>query len=323
LFLFFGENLLNKIKKIVDELNEGAIGTSSKNTSILSYLKILRPHQWLKNILVFLPMFVSHQFSELILFQSILAFISFSLISSSAYVLNDLLDISADRMHPRKRFRQFASGEISVIHGFWLIPTLLILGLFLGYLVSFDLILLLLSYYLITIFYSIYLKQIAIVDICILAGLYTMRILAGSAATTISLSNLLLAFSIFIFFSLAAFKRQVELKDSISRGLMLTIGRGYHIDDLLLVSQMAIVSGYLSTFVLALYVDSIMAQELYQQPSLLWGVCLVFFYWVNRVAFVTHRGRMPDDPLVFAVKDRISQLCLLIGFLFVLGATFS
>ena len=195
--------------------------------------------------------------------------------------------------------------------------------MFLGYLVSFDLILLLLSYYLITIFYSIYLKQIAIVDICILAGLYTMRILAGSAATTISLSNLLLAFSIFIFFSLAAFKRQVELKDSISRGLMLTIGRGYHIDDLLLVSQMAIVSGYLSTFVLALYVDSIMAQELYQQPSLLWGVCLVFFYWVNRVAFVTHRGRMPDDPLVFAVKDRISQLCLLIGFLFVLGATFS
>jgi len=294
---------------------------SSQNFSIVPFIMVLRPHQWLKNILIFLPMLAAHQLTSLALSQGILAFVAFSLLASSAYVLNDLLDLSSDRQHARKRYRQFASGEISVIHGFWLIPVLLLTGLGIGFLVGWNFLMLLLGYYLITAAYSIYLKRIAVVDICILAGLYTMRILSGSAATDISPSVLLLAFSIFIFFSLAAFKRLVELKDSIERGVIKTAGRGYNIDDLQLVAQMAISSGYLSTLVLALYVDSIMAQELYTQPSLLWGVCLVFFYWINRVAMVTHRGNMHDDPLVFAVKDKLSQICLVLIIGFVLVAS--
>jgi 4-hydroxybenzoate polyprenyltransferase len=314
--------LFKILKNIVDDLTLEVKRDSSKNTPILSYISILRPHQWLKNLLVFLPMLASHQFNSFALTQSFLAFIAFCFIASSAYVLNDLLDISADREHPRKKYRMFASGELPVIHGFWLMPVLLLLGLVIGSLVGRDLMFLLLAYFLITLAYSIYLKRIAIIDICLLAGLYTIRILTGSVATSISPSVLLLTFSIFIFFSLAAFKRQVELKDGIDRGVTWTSGRGYNVHDIYLVSQMAIVSGYLSTLVLALYVDTIVAQELYPEPSLLWGVCLVFFYWINRVAFLTNRGRMNDDPLVYAIQDRISQISLLIALSFLLGATF-
>jgi 4-hydroxybenzoate polyprenyltransferase len=313
--------LFTKIKKIVNTLDQFNRKSSSKNNSVVSYFKILRPHQWLKNLLVFLPILASHQFNQEVFLQSFLAFIAFSLIASSAYVINDLLDIESDRKHPRKKYRPFASGELSTIHVFWLAPLLLFLGLLVGFLVEINLTLLLFFYFILTILYSTFFKQLAIIDISILAGLYTLRILAGSVASSIPPSVLLLAFSIFVFFSLAAFKRQTELNDYISRGESSLFGRGYNSKDITLISQMALVSGYISALVLALYVDSIMAQELYQSPALLWGVCLVFFYWINRVAYVTFSGEMPDDPLIFLVKDNQSKVCLLVGLLFVLSAT--
>lgn len=274
-------------------------------------IKALRPHQWLKNVLVFLPMMLAHQLELVTMAQAFLAFVVFSLVASSVYLLNDLLDLSADRAHPRKRKRPFASGAIPLVWGTWLTPLLLIGGFLLAAPLGLEFILVMLGYYATTTAYSLYLKRRIIIDICVLAGLYTIRILAGAVATGIPLSMWLLAFSIFFFFSLAAVKRQAELADAVAANTI-TRGRGYRGADLQLITSMAISSGYVSVLVMALYTNSEAVQKLYPRPYMLWGICLVLFYWVSRIVMVTHRRRMHDDPVVFAVKDRISQVCLVL-----------
>ena len=160
------------------------------------------------------------------------------------------------------------------------------------------------------------------IDICTLAGLYTLRIVAGGAATMIELSVWLLAFSVFLFLSLAAMKRQAELVDGLAHGKSAVDGRGYRVEDLPLVSQMAIASGYLAVLVLALYISSPEVQVLYSWPGALWGICLLLLYWISRAVFKTHRGEMTDDPIIFAVKDGISRGTLVLVAIFgLLGAT--
>lgn len=282
------------------------------------YLRVLRPHQWLKNLLVFVPMIAAHQLTLPTLLQSLMAFIAFSLIASCTYVLNDLLDLPADRAHPRKRNRPFASGRVRVAHGSWMAPLLGLAGGAVALAAGWQLFAMLGAYFAVTLLYSFRLKRMVAIDICTLALLYTMRILAGVAATGIIASVWLLAFSTFFFFSLAAVKRQAELVNRAASGALAAPGRGYRVDDLPVVGNIVTASGMVSVLVLALYANSDPVRELYRTPEVLWGVCLVLMFWISRIAMLTHRGEMHDDPVVFAARDRVSLCCaLLIG---VLGA---
>jgi 4-hydroxybenzoate polyprenyltransferase/phosphoserine phosphatase len=286
--------------------------------------KALRPHQWLKNLLVFIPMLLAHDFSGGAILAAVAAFISFSLVASSAYVLNDLLDLSADRAHPRKRLRPFASGALPLSAGLWLAPGLLVAGIVIGTLAGPLFLLVLLFYYLSTLAYSLGVKRITVIDICLLAGLYTLRVIAGAAATLNAPSVWLLGFSIFFFLALAAVKRQAELVDLVASGGKKAEGRGYLPDDLPLITMMSLAAGYVSVLVAGLYLTSDAVVELYSFPSALWGICAVLVYWLSRIVMLTHRKRMHDDPIVFAVTDRVSLFCgvLIIG-LVVFAAQFS
>lgn len=279
--------------------------------SVRPYLKALRPHQWLKNILIFLPMLAGHQLDAATAWNSLLAFVAFSFIASSVYVLNDLLDLNADRAHPHKRLRPFASGAVPIAHGSFLALASLLSGVVIAAFLGWQFLLTLGAYYVLTTAYSLRFKRLIILDICVLAGLYTMRIVAGGVATGIELSVWLFAFSIFFFFSLAAVKRQAELVDMAERGTLTAKGRGYHVEDLPIMSMVGLAAGYISVLVMALYVNSPAVMELYKISETLWGICCVLLYWLTRMVLITHRGAMHDDPVVFAAKDRVSQICFL------------
>ncbi len=300
------------LQKQVDAMDGEVEHLSTVTASAKPYIKALRPHQWLKNVLVFLPMLAGHQLGAITFLQSILAFIIFSVVASSVYVLNDLLDLKADRAHPRKCLRPFAAGTIPIAHGGLMFAALITLGAVLSLFLTPTFLGIMVVYYITTTAYSLTLKRRVIIDICTLAGLYTLRIIAGGAATGIQLSMWLLAFSIFFFFSLATVKRQAELVDSAASGKLSASGRGYHVDDLPMVSMMGIASGYVSVLVMALYVQSPDVMQLYSSPIALSGICCILLYWLSRMVMLTHRGYMHDDPVVFAAKDRISQVCVIV-----------
>lgn len=283
------------------------------------YLDAMRPHQWLKNLLVLIPLLAGHRFEPATLLLALLAFAAFSLTASGVYVLNDMLDLASDRAHPRKRNRPFASGDIPIAHGTVMAPLLLGAGLLLALAVTPAFFVLLLIYFAITMAYSLHLKRLVVVDICVLAILYTMRILAGGAAAGVPISVWLLAFSVFLFFGLAAIKRQAELEQARASGKTMAHGRGYRADDLVVVQMLAVASGFIAVLVMALYVTSPKVSALYSNPEMLLGVCLVLLYWFARVAVITHRGEMHDDPVVFAARDRASQVCALL----ILGLAFA
>lgn len=303
-------NSSKALRARVDALGKETEHLHAEPAKVRDYLRLLRPHQWLKNLLVFAPMLASHQATQSNFVQSLLAFIAFSLVASSTYVLNDLLDLAADRAHSRKRNRPLASGAVKVSHGTWMAPALAMLGGAVALLVGPALFAMLAAYMAMTTAYSFWLKRVVVADICILAVLYTMRILAGSIATDIPTSVWLLAFSMFFFFSLASVKRHAELADGIASGTVLAHGRSYHVNDVSVVSNMATSSGMVSVLVLALYANSEPVRRLYSSPEVLWGICLVLLFWNSRIAMLTHRGQMHDDPLVFAARDRVSHCCM-------------
>jgi 4-hydroxybenzoate polyprenyltransferase/phosphoserine phosphatase len=272
-------------------------------------VRAMRPHQWLKNILVFLPMVAAHQFGVLTLAQATLAFVAFSLVASSVYLLNDLLDLAADRAHPRKRLRPLASGALPLKSGMAMVPVLLGLGLALAVWLGPAFLAVIAAYYLLTVAYSLSLKRKALIDVAVLAMLYAMRLIAGAAASGIVLSVWLLAFSVFLFFALAAVKRQAELVDLRARGLSSASGRGYRIEDLPMVAQMATASGFVAVLVMMLYLNEAETQARYSSPFLLWGVSMIVLYWMARMVLLASRGQMDDDPVVFAARDRVSLVC--------------
>ena len=279
---------------------------------VRDWLRALRPHQWVKNVLIFVPVLASHAVSWPNLLTSILAFVAFCLVASSVYLTNDLLDLSADRAHPRKRRRPLAAGDIPIAPASVMAIALLGIGLGLALMLGPFFAATLTNYLLITTAYSLHLKRRTIIDIWVLSILYSMRIAAGAAATGIVPSVWLMAFSIFFFFSLAAVKRQAELVDTADNDTLDIRRRGYFREDLLLVAAMAIASGYVSVLVLALYIRTPFIDQLYGTPPILLGICLVVLYWISRVVMVTHRGHMHDDPLVYAMRDRVSQICVLL-----------
>jgi 4-hydroxybenzoate polyprenyltransferase len=276
------------------------------------WAKSMRLHQWLKNLLIFLPLLAAHQLSDpALVISAVLAFFAFGLCASSVYLLNDLLDLEDDRHHPTKRRRPLASGALPLVWGAALFPVLLVLG---GAIAWFCLPRMfagvLLAYYALTLAYSMYLKRRVMVDVVVLALLYTTRIVAGSAAIDARLTFWLLAFSMFIFLSLALVKRYAELHALKARGLVKTRGRGYVASDLSLISSLGAASGYLSVLVLALYIQDKNTTSLYRHPEFIWLACPLLLYWVSRTWIVAHRGQMHDDPIVFAAKDRGSWLVI-------------
>lgn len=283
-----------------------------------AWLRAVRLHQWLKNLLVFIPLLASHQFlqAEAVL-ASLGGFLAFGLCASGVYVLNDLLDLPSDRQHPRKRLRPFASGALPLAAGIVLAPALALAGLALAWWVEPRFAAVLAVYYLLTLAYSLRLKRVAMLDVMLLAGLYTLRIIGGTAVIGAALSFWLLAFSMFIFLSLALLKRYVELAAVLAEGKATAAGRGYGVDDLPLLQSLGGSAGYLAVLVLALYINSPESIALYERPQVLWLLCPLVLYWVSRTWVVAHRGGMDDDPVVFAVTDRASQgvglLCAVIA----------
>jgi 4-hydroxybenzoate polyprenyltransferase len=277
-------------------------------------VKVMRPHQWSKNALVAVPVLLAPErpsFHQLL--AAAVAALAFSFCASAGYVFNDLLDVEADRLHRSKRFRPFASGDLPVTYG----PPLFVLllsasfGLALAAGLPVEFLGMLALYFIATLTYSLVLKSKLMLDVVVLAWVYTHRVLAGGIATGIPISTWLLAFSMFMFSSLAFGKRYIELRQSMSKGGEIK-SRGYHTQDLEMVASMGPTAGYLAVLVFCLYVDSNVVRERYRVPMLLWFVAPVLLYWISRVWFLAHRGRLQDDPVKFALTDPVSWLC---GFL--------
>lgn len=309
-----------RLRAQVEALHADARHLAAPLPVLPALIRAMRPHQWAKNVLVFVPVLAAHQYAGASLLQCLAAFVAFSLVASSVYLLNDLLDLASDRAHPRKRNRPLASGALPVQTGMAMIPLLLGGGIALALALPLGFLGVLAVYYLLTTAYSLSLKRKVLVDIFTLAGLYTLRVVAGAAATGIPLSMWLLALSVFLFFALAAVKRQAELVDLVNRGVDEVAGRGYRQGDLGLVTQLATSSGFAAVLVMMLYVNDPATLQLYPQPMLLWAACLVLLYWVTRMVMVAHRGRMDDDPVVFAARDRVSQILLVLTGLLLVGA---
>ena len=274
-----------------------------------AFIMALRPHQWVKNLIIFVPLVTSHKLGDAHLtFAAALAFVAFSLSASGVYILNDLLDLEADRHHPNKQRRPFASGAVPLPAGLAASPLLIASGLALAASISLGFAFVLLLYLALTTSYSLRLKQIALLDVFCLAGLYTIRLIAGHEATSIKYSFWLLIFSMFIFLSLALVKRFVELRDARQSAREGIKGRGYSLDDLELVASLGSSCGFMAVLVLALYANSLEVVGLYKTPMILLLVCPLLLYWISRVWLTAHRGQMHDDPIVFALKDPASYV---------------
>lgn len=275
-------------------------------TAIAPAIAALRPHQWIKNLLVLVPLILSHQIIIAGTFTAgLLACAAFCLCASAGYVLNDILDVAADRLHPRKASRPFASGALATAVAPYYALTLALGGFAIG-LASLPLRFsaVLAGYCVGSAAYSFWLKRRPLVDVFALAGLYTIRIFGGGAATGIAISQWLAALSLFLFTSLAFAKRYTELsREGFSSA---TSGRGYQLEDRAIVPILGVAGGYASVLVLALYIHSPEMAKLYHRPIFLWMICPIALYWISRVWLLAVRGKLDDDPVIFAVKDKLS-----------------
>ncbi len=302
------------VEKAVGKLGGASHTFKESMPSLKTYLKAIRVHQWVKNALLFLPLLAAHKANDTaLLLDAFIAFIAFGFCASSVYLLNDMLDLSADRQHKTKCKRPLASGSVNPVIATLLIPALLLGSLVISLFLPIEFLLVLFGYYITTVAYSFFLKKQAIVDVLLLASLYTLRIIAGGAATSIFPSFWLLAFSMFIFLSLALVKRSAELvnlRDSDEQDVK---GRGYHSSDLEYLHSMGAASGYLSVLVIALYINSENVLVFYRHPEILWMLCPLLLYWVSRIWLKTGRGEVHEDPVLFAFKDMQSRVIVLLA----------
>lgn len=272
---------------------------------VAAAVRVLRLHQWSKNLLVFLPVLGAHRLGDGEVLAAVgAAFLAQGLVASGVYVVNDMVDVEADRRHARKRLRPFASGALPLWAGGALAPALLVAGGALAFALPLGFRLLLAGYLVLTSLYSFALKRQPILDVLVLAGLYTARVFAGGLATGIPISEWLAMFTMFLFTSLAFVKRASEL--AATEGPL--PGRGYRGGDREAVSAMGVGAGYVSVLVLALYVSSAEVRQLYSRPHVLWGLIPLVLFWVSRLWLRAHRGEVDDDPVVFALKDKVTYL---------------
>jgi 4-hydroxybenzoate polyprenyltransferase len=306
--------------------DEGKLGRtvgSGKPSAWIALAKAMRLHQWAKNLLVFVALLAAHRYSDApSVGRTVLAFLAFGLVASSVYLLNDLLDLPNDRRHARKRRRPFAAGDLGLGAGWLAWPLLLAAGLALALLAlppAFGACLLL--YGAATLAYSLRLKQEPVLDVMTLALLYTLRVVAGAAAAQVPLSFWLLSFALFVFFSLAMIKRYSELVAAANAGAgALVRGRGYRIQDLGMLAGLGSGAGYISVLVFAMYIHDSHTSAMYARPQLIWIACPLLLFWMSRAWLISHRGQMHDDPIVFALTDRVSwAVALLFGAVFLLA----
>ena len=273
--------------------------------------KALRLHQWAKNVLMFLPLMLAHTLTAEHLARTGMAFFYFGLCASGTYILNDLLDIEADRRHPKKRLRPFAAADLSPITGVAISSVFLLVALVGAFRLSPEFLHWLLLYLVLTASYSLYIKRVASLDVILLAGLYTLRILAGGAATQTPISPWMAAFSIFFFLSLAMVKRFSELHNTRERGQVPASGRGYRIGDLEQLRSAGTASAYASIVVFSLYINGSAVSALYRHPARMWAITPLMILWISQVLLLAGRGELDEDPVLFALTNRMS---LLIGF---------
>jgi 4-hydroxybenzoate polyprenyltransferase len=285
-----------------------------------AWLKVLRVHQWAKNALVFVPAFASHRFDMAGILYATLGAIAFSFAASAIYILNDLVDLESDRGHRSKKFRPLAAGTVSVRRAMMAVPALLVVAFGAGLLISPAFVSVLAVYLALTTSYTFYLKRKMMIDIVVLALLYTMRVIAGAVAVSAVPSEWILAFSMFIFTALALIKRYVELTVRLDAALPEPTNRNYRKSDLVVLSSLAAASGFNAVTVFALYVSSDTVHRLYRHPHALWLICPILMYWVGRALIMADRRLMDDDPIVFALRDRNSLLTFALIVLIMIAA---
>jgi 4-hydroxybenzoate polyprenyltransferase/phosphoserine phosphatase len=307
-------------KKVAARAKRGRVFEPDSSLPI-AFIRSLRPHQWVKNLIVFVPALAGHKLGEpLLLLKAAWAFAAFCLCASGVYLVNDLVDLDSDRQHASKKNRPFAAGDLPLQIGLIFGPLLLAAGILVAARLSWLFAEVTILYVVLTTIYSWRVKRMVLLDVFFLAGLYTMRLVAGSVATGVENSSWLLMFSMFIFLSLALVKRYVELADAKeAESDKPAAGRGYVAGDLELVASLGTGSGYLAALVLALYVNSPQVVLLYLHPKMLLLVCPLLLFWISRVWLLTHRGQMHDDPVVFTLKDKTSYavgllICLILFF---------
>jgi 4-hydroxybenzoate polyprenyltransferase len=272
------------------------------------YVRALRIYQWAKNILLFLPLIAGHQFDREAIAATLLGFVCFCFAASSAYVINDLLDLQGDRDHPRKSRRPFAAGKIPIRHGMLLAALLMAAAFLISLLLPWRFVGILSIYVACTLGYSLLLKRKILVDVIMLGGLYTLRVYGGLAAINASQTQWLLMFSLFLFLSLAIVKRCSELVANRVAGRVSGTGRSYRVEDNNVLLPLGAAAGYGAVFVVTLYFSSPEIVVLYSHPNRLWLICPLLLYWISRMLVIANRGEMHDDPIIFAFSDRISWI---------------
>jgi 4-hydroxybenzoate polyprenyltransferase len=286
--------------------SDKALDASPSAVTVGTLRRALRVEQWVKNLLVFVPLLMGREVGEAHLYRdALVAFLSFSLCASAVYVLNDLVDLEADRRHETKRHRPFAAGELTAPIGWTLGVLCVIVGATLASRLPPLFALVLLVYLFVTTLYTFWLKQVPLIDVITLGLLYTGRVVAGGAATYVLPSPWILAFSLFFFVSLAFVKRYAELHALRRRESSLKT-RGYYPSDLELITIFGVASGYMAVLVAALYINGDYAVGIYRHPAILWLICPLLLYWVSRMWMLAHRGEMNEDPVLFAVRDPAS-----------------
>jgi 4-hydroxybenzoate polyprenyltransferase len=286
----------------------------SPPADVKSWMKLLRVHQWMKNVLVFVPLLTAHKFDLGSLISAAGAFLAFSFTASATYIQNDLVDIEADRKHPSKQHRPLAAGIVPIHAAMMAAVLLLVLAFALALAIGLGFATVLAAYLALTIAYTFSLKRKMLVDVIVLAALYTIRVFGGAAAIAVPVSEWLLGFSMFIFTSLALIKRYIELAARVDAELPNPSNRNYRKTDLDIVAAIAAASGFNAVTVFALYISSEAVQQLYRHPKALWLVCPILMYWLGRILMMAHRRQIDDDPVLFALNDWNSFLAFgLIG----------
>jgi 4-hydroxybenzoate polyprenyltransferase len=295
---------------------------AAKTGSVAALVRAIRPHQWLKNLLLFVPVITAHRVAqEPVLASALIAFCAFCLVTSGVYLLNDILDLASDRPHPRKRHRPLAAGDLPLSVAMAASPLFFLAGLAVALLLPVAFLGTLLAYVAVTMAYSFALKRIALVDVFTLASLYTVRIVAGHAATGLPFSFWLLLLSGFVFLSLALLKRYAELTVALRQGTGLAGGRGYRPEDAPQIARLGTAAGYLSVLVFALYANSPDVSLLYRHPQVLWLIAPLLLFWVSRLWLLADRGEVLEDPIVFTLKDPASYVLGALTVAVMMGAT--
>ena len=280
----------------------------------LVWFRAIRIHQWIKNLLLFVPLLTSHNVADASkLGLVIVAFFAFSLCASSVYILNDFFDLTDDRKHRSKYQRVFACGDLSIVKGVVIFSICLLMSLLLSLFIGVKFLLVICIYFAATFLYSLYLKSQIMVDIILLAALFTLRVIAGAVAIDVQLSFWLLAFSMFIFLSLAIMKRYIELLAiKNTAGQANVKARGYYVSDINILSSIGTTCGCLAVLIMAFYVNSPDVIKLYSQQEILWLVCPILLFWICRTWLKASRGNVDDDPITFVIKDRVSWICTIL-----------